>query len=204
MATSFFKQQSIPLHLEGVPEGRGSYRGKSSVEQLTSHKRSAVCGAAILLMAVAFLMTACTKPEKKALDGTWRWTATTGGIAGVWFTPESEGFEAELVFNGSSFTLLKDGEKVVSGTYRIDYDVDETFYTNKGDQDEPFYSWFNIRFQLTQAQHKKIAEAFNGKISLATPHKFLATLGYSEAEGQVFSMCEDGMYDGFCYTFLKK
>ena len=178
-------------------------RGKSSVEQSTPPKRSAVWSVAVLLMAVAFLTTACTKPEKKALDGTWRWTATTGGIAGVWFTPESEGFEAELVFNGSRFTLLKDGEKVASGTYRIDYDVDETFYTDKGDQDEPFYSWFNIRFQLTQAQHKKIAEAFNGKISLATPHKFLATLGYSEAEGQAFSMC-DGMYDGFCYTFLKK
>ena len=203
MATLFLKQFIHNL-LEGVPEGRGSSRGKSSVGQLTPPKRSAVCGVAILVMAVAFLMTACTKPEKKALTGTWRWTATTGGIAGVWFTPESEGFEAELVFNGSSFTLLKDGEKVASGTYRIDYDVDETLYTNKGDQDEPFYSWFNIRFQLTQAQHKKIAEAFNGKISLATPHKFLATLGYSEAEGQVFSMSEDGMYDGFCYTFLKK
>ena len=181
-----------------------SRRDNTHEVRVTPHKRSAVLGVAILLMAVAFLMTACTKPEKKALDGTWRWTATTGGIAGVCFTPESEGFEAELVFNGSSFTLLKDGEKVVSGTYRIDYDTDETFYTDKGDQDEPFYSWFNIRFRLTESQHKKIVEAFNGKISLATPHKFLATLGYSEAEGQVFSMCEDGMYDGFCYAFLKK
>ncbi len=181
-----------------------SRRDKSSVEQSTPPKRSAVWSVAVLLMAIAFLMTACTKPEKKELAGTWRWTATTGGIAGVWFTPESEGFEAELVFNGSRFTLFKDGEKVASGTYRIDYDVDETFYTDKGDQDEPFYSWFNIRFRLTESQHQKIAEAFNGKISLATPHKFLATLGYSEAEGQVFSMCEDGMYDGFCYTFLKK
>jgi len=203
MATLFLKQ-SIPHLLEGVPEGRGSSRGKSSVNQPTPPKRSAVRGVAILLMAIAFLTTACTKPEKKALDGTWRWTVTTGGIAGVWFTPESEGFEAELVFNGSSFTLLKDGEKVVSGTYRIDYYTGQTLYTDKGDQDEPFYSWFNIRFRLTESQHKKIAEAFNGKISLATPHKFFATLGYSEAEGQVFSMCEDGMYDGFCYTFLKK
>ncbi len=203
MATLFLKQ-SIPHLLEGVPEGQGSYRGKSSVGQPTPHKRSAVWSVAILVMAVAFLTTACTKPEKKALDGTWRWTVTTGSIAGVWFTPESEGFEAELVFNGSSFTLLKDGEKVVSGTYRIDYYTGQTLYTDKGDQDEPFYSWFNIRFRLTESQHKKIVEAFNGKISLATPHKFLATLGYSEAEGQVFSMSEDGMYDGFCYTFLKK
>ena len=193
-------------------------RGKTHEVQLTPYKaegRSMGTGTSnkaanhrtglstIIVLVMAVLTTACTKPEKKVLAGTWQWTATTGGIAGVWFTPESEGFEAEIVFNGSSFTLLKDGEKVVSGTYRIDYDVDETFYTNKGDQDEPFYSWFNIRFQLTQAQHKKIADAFNGKISLATPHKFLATLGYSEAEGQVFSMC-DGMYDGFCYTFLKK
>ena len=158
----------------------------------------------IIVLVLAVLLTACNKPEKTHLAGTWRWTQTSGGIGGWYYTPESEGFEAEIVFKGSSFTLLKDGEKVVSGTYRIDYDVDETFYTNKGDQDEPFYSWFNIRFKLTESQHQKIADAFNGKISLATPHKFLATIGYSEAEGQVFSMCEDGMYDGFCYTFLKK
>ena len=191
-----------------------SRRDKTHAVQVTPHKHSAVWGVspkrsavwsvAVLLMAVAFLMTACTKPEKKALDGTWRWTQTSGGIGGWYYTPESEGFEAELVFKGSSFSLLKDGEKVVSGTYRIDYDVDEILYTNKGDQDEPFYSWFNIRFKLADSQHQKIADAFNGKISLATPHKFLATLGYSEAEGQVFSMCEDGMYDGFCYAFLKK
>lgn len=191
-----------------------SRRDKTHAVQVTPHKhsavwgvspkRSAVWGVAILLMAVAFLMTACTKPEKKALAGTWRWTATTGGIAGVWYTPESEGFEVEIAFEGNSFTLFKEGEKITSGTYHIDYDTDETLYTDKGDQDEPFYSWFNIRFRLTESQHQKIAEATNGKISLATPSKFLATLGYSEAEGQVFSMCEDGMYDGFCYTFVKK
>ncbi len=169
-----------------------------------SYKRSAVWGIAILLMAVAFLMAACTKPEKKELAGSWRWTVTTGGIAGVWYTPESEGFEAEILFKGNSFTFYKDGEKVTSGTYHIDYDVDETLYTNKGDKDEPFYSWFNIRFRLTESQHQKIAEATNGKISLGTPSKFFATISYSEEEGQVFSMCEDGMFDGFCYTFVKK
>ena len=190
MATKFFKQPR---------------RGKSLVEQLTSHKAIGLnWGGFVTIVLLVLLATACNKPEKKELAGAWRWTSTTGGIAGVWFTPESEGFEAELVFNGSSFTLLKDGEKVVSGTYRIDYYTGQTLYTDKGDQDEPFYSWFNIRFQLTQAQHKKIAEATNGKISLGTLSKFIATLSHSDAEGQVFSMCEDGMYDGFCYTFVKK
>jgi hypothetical protein len=156
--------------------------------------------AAVFLLTL--LATACSKPEKQALEGTWQWTRTSGGIAGVNYTPESEGFEAEIVFKGSQFTFYKDGEKVTSGTYHIDNDVDETIYTNKGGKDEPFYSWFHIRFNLNNAQCKKMSEATDGKISLCA-HKFLGTLGYSEAEGQVFAI-SDNMYDGFIYSFVKK
>jgi hypothetical protein len=152
-------------------------------------------------MLLVLLATACSKPEKKVLAGTWRWVATTGGIGGWCYTPESEGFEAEIVFKGSQFTFYKDGDKVASGTYHIDYDVDVSIYTNKGGKEEPFYSWFNIRFSLTEAQCKKIMDATGGKISLCD--KFFATIGYSEAEGQVFSI-SDNMFDGFCHTFVKK
>ena len=187
-------------------------RGKTHEVQLTPHKAEGrnvgriasrnVGMIAVILLVLSVLITACSKPEKKELAGTWRWVATTGGIGGWCYTPESEGFDAEFVFKGSTFTFYKDGEKVTSGTYHIDYDVDETIYTNKGDKDEPFYSWFNIRFHLTEAQWKKVAEAFNGKLSLCS-FKYLATLGYKEAEGQVFSLCDE-CCDGFCYTFVKK
>ena len=154
------------------------------------------------LLILVLLITACTKPEKKELSGTWRWSSTTGGIGGWCYTPESEGFEAEIVFKGNQFTFYKNGEKVVSGFYQIDNEVDESFYINKGDKNEPFYSWFNIRFHLTEAQCKKMSEATNGKISLCA-YKLVATLGYSEAEGQVLSICEE-CCDGFCTTFVKK
>ena len=181
-------------------------RGKTHEMLITPCQRSAVWGrspqrsvgmVAVILLVLSVLVTACSKPEKKVLAGTWRWVATTGGIGGWCYTPESEGFEAEFVFKGGTFTFYKDGEKVTSGTYHIDYDVDETIYTN-----EPFYSCFNIRFHLTEAQWKKVAEAFNGKLSLCS-FKYLATLGYSEAEGQVFSLCDE-CCDGFCYTFVKE
>ena len=155
-----------------------------------------------VIAALAVLAVACNKPEKQELEGTWQWKCTTGGIAGVNYTPESEGFEAEIVFKGNNFTFYKDGEKVTSGTYHIDNDADETMDTNKGDKDEPLYSWFNIRYNLTDAQCKKISEATNGKISLCA-YKFLATIRYSETEGQVFAI-SDRMIDGFNYTFVKK
>lgn len=155
-----------------------------------------------IITALAVLATACSKPEKKELVGTWQWTRTSGGIAGVNYTPEIEGFEAEIVFKGNKFTFYKDGEKVTSGTYYIDNKADETMDTNKGDKDEPLYSWFNIRFNLTDAQCKKMSEATNGKISLCA-YKFLATIHHSETEGQVFAMSER-MIDGFSYTFVKK
>jgi hypothetical protein len=47
-----------------------------------------------------------------------------------------------------------------------------------------------------------MSEATDGKISLCA-NKFLATIRYSETEGQVFSM-SDRMIDGFGYTFVKK
>ena len=154
---------------------------------------------ATLLSLLVLLATACNKPEKKELAGTWRWTCTSGGIGGWFYTPDSEGFEAEIVFKGSQFTFYKDGERVTSGIYRIVYDVDETIYTNKGEEDEPFYSWFN--FRIPKAQSEAIAKATNGKVCIATAN--LATLCHSEAEGEVFSVC-DNMYDGFASTFVKK
>ena len=157
----------------------------------------------VAVILLVLLATACDKPEMHNLEGTWQWTRTSGGIAGVNYTPESEGFEAEIVFKGNQFTFYKDGEKVTSGTYHIDNDVDEAMYTNKGGKDEPLYSWFHIRFNLNNAQCKKISEATDGKISLLCAYKCLGTLGYSEAEGQVFTIT-DNMVDGFTSSFVKK
>ena len=189
-----------------------SLRDKSSVEQLTPYKRSAVWGrslqrnvgmVAVILMVLSLLVTACSKPEKKELAGTWCWGATTGGFGGWCYTPVSEGFEAELVFKGGTFTFYKDGKKITSGAYSINYDLDVSQNTNKSGKDEPFYSWF--RFKIPEAQVKKISDATYGKITLASsnPSGLAATLGYDEEVGQVFSLCDD-MCDGFCYTFVKK
>lgn len=155
-----------------------------------------------VVSALAVLATACSKPEMHALEGTWQWTRTSGGFAGVNYTPESEGFEAEIVFKGNKFTFYKDGEKVISGTYHIDNDAAETMDINKGDKDEPLYSWFNIRFNLTDAQYKKMSEATDGKILLFA-YKYLGTIRDSEGEGQVFTIC-DNMVDGYTYAFIKK
>jgi hypothetical protein len=155
-----------------------------------------------VIAALAVLATACSKPEMQMLEGTWQWTQTSGGIGGDNYTPESEGFNAEIVFKGSHFTFYKDGEKVVSGTYHIDDDVYINF-TNKSGEDESLYSWFHIRFNLTDAQCKKIWEATEGKISLLCGYKCLGTLGNNEAEGQVLTI-SDNMADGYIYSFVKK
>ena len=151
-----------------------------------------------MTVALAVLVTSC-KPERKELAGTWRWVATSGGIGGWFYSPESEGFEAELVFKGGRFTFYKDGEKVTSGPYQITYDVDETIYTNKIGGEEPFYSWFSLHIPETQC--KMIAETTNGIITLASSN--IAILGHSEVDGQVLSIC-DNFYDGFAITFVKK
>ena len=78
-----------------------------NVGRLANRSVSAIT---VILLVLSVLATACSKPEKKELAGTWRWVATTGGIGGWYYTPESEGFEAEIDFRGSQFTFYKDGE----------------------------------------------------------------------------------------------
>lgn len=155
--------------------------------------------AAVILLAL--LATACSKPEKQELAGTWQWKSTTGGIGGWCYTPESEGFEAKFVFKGSQFTFYKDGKKVTSGTYSIDYIEDEPLI-NKGGADKSFYS--NFRFHISIAQIEKISKATNGKISFfMDPRGVIGNISNSGADGQVLHLCDDA-YDGFCSTFVKK
>ena len=173
-----------------------SRRDNTREVQFTPYKAAdrSVGAVAAILLALSMLMTACNKPEMHELAGTWRWTSTTGGFAGVFYTPESEGFEAEIVFKNGMITFYKDGKKITSGCYQVKYDVDETIYTN-----DTYHVWFSLR--IPEAQCKKISEATNGIIS---PVIFsVATLGHNEAEGETLSLC-DNCYDGFCLSFVKK
>ncbi len=192
--------QLTPHKAEGRNVGRiKAYAGRS-VERTTRGRNVWIATVTLLLVILA---TACSKPENEALTGAWQWTSTCGGIAGVQYTPGTEGFNVEIVFKGNQFTFYKDGEKITSGVYSIDYNVDETYYINKGEGDEPFYSWF--RFHISETHAKKISEATNGKINLMAPDPdgLVAFMGYNEAEGQVLSL-SDGMYDGFTCNFIKK
>jgi len=147
----------------------------------------------VAVILLALLVTACSKPEKQELSGTWRWKSTMGGFAGDTFTPESEGFEAEFVFKGGTFTFYKDGKKVTSGAYSINYDIDVSRY-----QDSRF------RFKISDAQVKKISDATYGKITLVSnPSGLVANFGYSEAQEEVLSL-RDGRSDGYTCTFVKK
>ena len=180
-----------------------SRRDKTHEVQLTPYKRSAVWGrslqrnvgmVAVILLVLSLIVTACSKPEKQELAGSWRWTSTMGGFAGDTFTPESEGFEAEFVFKGGTFTFYKDGKKVTSGAYSIiDYDIDITHYYNSC-----------FRFKISGTQLEKISKATNGKISfLMDPMGVIAYLNYSETDEEVLSLCDDAC-DGYCSTFVKK
>lgn len=198
--------QLTPYKAEGCSVGmipstkaEGRSMGSGTCVKATSHSMRMIT---IILLALSLLAVSCTKPEKKELSGTWRWTSTTGGIGGWCYTPESEGFEAEIVFKGSQFTFYKNGKKVVTGFYQIDNEIDERIYVDKGDKNKSSYSRFNIRFRLTEAQWKKMSEATHGTISLFA-YKLEATLGYSEAEGQMLSLCDE-CCDGFCNTFVRQ
>lgn len=151
-----------------------------------------------IAMLLAVIVTAC-KPEKDGLDGTWLWASTSGGLVGVSYTPESEGFDAQFVFKDGRFSFYKDGKKVASGSYQTVCDIDETIYTNPDNGNGVYHVWFSLH--IPEAQCRKITEATNGIIA---PHpSSVATIGHSEAAGRTLSLC-DNCYDGFCLYFVEK
>ncbi len=146
-----------------------------------------------VIAALAVLATACSKPEKKALIGTWQWTCTSGSIAGVNYTPETEGFNAEIVFKGSKFTFYKDGEKVTSGSYRIDVSDCPEVLTECGNAT-------SCVLHLPEEQCEKIAKATDGKI-VVVPSGSAVINSFSN---EVSLTLWDNMIDGFSSAFVKK
>lgn len=146
-----------------------------------------------VIAALAVLATACNKPEKQALIGTWQWTCTSGSIAGVNYTPETEGFNAEIVFKGSKFTFYKDGEKVTSGSYRIDVSDCPEVLTECGNAT-------SCVLHLPETQCEKIAKATDGKI-FVVPSSSAVINSFSN---DVSLTLWDNMIDGFSIAFVKK
>ena len=147
--------------------------------------------AAVILLTL--LATACSKPEKKELVGTWQWCCTSGGIAGVNYTPESEGFDAEIVFKGNQFTFYKDGKKVTSGSYRIDVSDCPEVIAECGNAT-------SCVLHLPDAQCEKIAKATDGKI-VPFPSSSAVINSFSD---DVSLTLWDNMIDGFSIAFVKK
>ena len=146
---------------------------------------------AVILLAL--LATACNKPEKQALIGTWQWTCTSGSIAGVNYTPETEGFNAEIVFKGSKFTFYKDGEKVTSGSYRIDVSDCHVVLTECGNAT-------SCVLHLPEEQCEKIAKATDGKIVVVPS----GSANINSFSNEVSLTLWDNMIDGFSSAFVKK
>ena len=150
-----------------------------------------------VIAALAVLATACSKPEMQMLEGTWQWTQTSGGIAGVNYTPESEGFEAELVFKGNQFTFYKDGEKVTSGNYQID-----GWETNEEDEMPHPDVLFRSTIRFPETKCKEIANATDGKISLNPSGVVLLDILTDDYQELTFH--NYNLVDDFLVTFVKK
>lgn len=57
-----------------------------------------------ILLIISFLYTSCEEEPKypETIIGTWRWTKSFGGIAGVTYTPASTGDQREIIFTSDS------------------------------------------------------------------------------------------------------
>ena len=114
-------------------------------------------------------------------------------IAGVNYTPETEGFNAKIVFKGSKFTFYKDGEKVTSGSYRIDVSDCPEVLTECGNAT-------SCVLHLPEEQCEKIAKATDGKI-VVVPSGSAVINSFSN---EVSLTLWDNMIDGFSSAFVKK
>jgi len=150
-----------------------------------------------VMMLLVVMATAC-KSEKQELSGTWRWSQTSGGFAGVQYSPETEGFDAEITFKNGRFTFYKDGHKVTSGAYQVTFDVDGTILHEEADGDYT-HVWFSL--SLPASCIWKVMAATNNKIPLS--HKSSAIISYDNSSNNQILTLSDNGYDGYSITFVK-
>jgi len=79
----------------------------------------------VLLIALASAATLGCGPDSDKEDGTsivgsWTWYERTGGIGGLYETPESTGKTRKVVFDDDGkVTFYEDGEVTISSTYSL-------------------------------------------------------------------------------------
>ena len=71
------------------------------------------------LLLIAGCRSASLEPGIDRLSGTWRWVSSSGGFAGTVVTPESVNYTAQLRFNGSQVTVLRNDSVKGATTFRI-------------------------------------------------------------------------------------
>ena len=76
----------------------------------------------ILIFAIFF--SSCTKEElpqiSSGIIGKWAWVKSSGGIAGVTLTPETEGKQITIEFSSSTVKRYINGNLESEMTYRIE------------------------------------------------------------------------------------
>ena len=147
-----------------------------------------------IIAMLAVLATACSKPEKQALEGTWQWTCTSGGLDGNIFTPETVGFNVEIVFKNNRFTFYKDGKKITSCAYRIDKEVTSTGSIS----DFGNSSFFTL--YLPEKHCEKIRDATWGAVAIF-PKSPAAVKSSGNVEELLLYYI---LSDGYCYNFVKQ
>lgn len=152
------------------------------------------------IMLLVLLVTACSKPEKEELIGTWRWTSTQGGIAGDTFTPESAGFDVTIVFKGGTFTLYKDGKKITTCSYQINYEDNRSIF---GQSKGECHTVFPIQLNIAEWQHKKIAEATNHNIHFMI-RSLADIIRYDDSSKKDVLKISDNCDDGYTCSFERE
>ena len=141
-----------------------------------------------MIFIVSSCLISCHRSEKVDLVGTWRWISTTGGIAGVYYTPVSENMEVTLVFTNGMFHFYKNGEEVAFGRYTLYHD--ESVISGNDSQ-----LWMHI----PEKKSIQMLEATEGKITI--PSK--CVVSFIDHDGVIWLGLGESVCDGFGYSFEK-
>lgn len=68
----------------------------------------------LLVFSIAFVLASCQKDnglKNSSILGSWEWLKSSGGIAGVVYTPETQGYSQLIEFNANDiYKLYRNGQ----------------------------------------------------------------------------------------------
>lgn len=156
-------------------------------------QRIALIACALLSVTLLACSSSSTETPPTPLgpyDGTWKWVQTDGGIAGMTYTPKSEGYTCTLQISTSAQAIVwRNDTMLATAAYPVVKITDSTYRFN-----------FAVGAQTDSLLHARLPHV----VLTSNPQNYTISLGSIGISRDTMVLWEHNVADGFESWFIRQ